>query len=233
MKKSISVIFLLFLGSKLIFSQKVNYFIGLDLKYGMLQQNYSVLDKYDHLLGSPSNYNFSNVSTAAHFGLKDKFYLTISISSGFSKNMKGNYLNNDITVSNSKDSYGLSLGLPIYKKEFLFVKRMYASVGVKHFQTNITSFKTNVTSYYYEASAAKTYVGNAEIRAEMFDRHPKTLNSALITFFVAAGYNFQLSKVKWSGECIRIPGDESPQVKLGGLYFDVGCSLWFGKTKKN
>jgi hypothetical protein len=211
------------------------YIFGWQVSTGIMQQNFSALNKYEYLLNRPQNFSFQYPSPSLFIGNPEKIFISLSLSTAFGSENSGTYNNYNIKSGGSSSFMGGNINCPLktdFSKKSL--QGIYVSLGVRYVSTSIYSKAQGInslkrdTTFYYENSKAKNVVANAEIMFELFSlgKRPTRLRYPLM---IKIGYNLQIQKPTWSGDYSRYSGDESPNINLGGFYFGIGFNFWLKK----
>lgn len=205
---------------------------GISLQFGGYSTDFTQLHKYQYLLNEPSNFS-QHVGSSIFAGNRRKLFIGIPISYSVSGVEQGSYYGYTVYASGIYGEAGVSTYYPIYKNySGKGLRAIYPTVGGRYSLVLVrskaqgTGVVNSDTTFYYEKSRASTYLLNTGIMFELGNFTKKTIVHD-VSIVVGAGYNFQLMTPEWVGTPrYRDPGDENPDVNLGGFYFYVGINHW-------
>jgi hypothetical protein len=206
---------------------------GISVHFGGYQTDFTQLRKYQYLLNEPVNFS-QRVGFAVFGGNRQKIFIGIPISYSVSGVEHGSYNGYSIQSSGIYGSMGVSGYYPIYKNYSGKVLRgIYPNIGGQYSmvmlksEANGAGIVASDTSFLYEKSRAHALIFTSGIMVE-FGNLAKEKNKHDLLIVGGGGYNYQLTNLQWSGTPIyRDPGDENPDVNLGGFYFYVGINYWY------
>ena len=213
-------------------------YVGGNFSFAVNQMNFSGLRKYTYLLNQPPNYG-GGMDIMLYAGVPDKIFATLSFNRLFQLNpQSGDYNKYSLSVQYSYLALGISATVPIYHNlNNEVVKRVYYSIGVQSVAVDLSAKAigngaVGDTSFNYEDSEVKKIVLNTEVMFDLFSfgKNHKEYANDCVTLKI--GYNFQFGHPWWSGTYYRNPGDENPNVNLGGFYVTIGINVWYLTQKK-
>lgn len=213
-------------------SSQLQWKWGISVQFGGYQTDFNHLHKYQYLLNQPDNFS-QHVGFTEYFGNRKKLFVGIPVSYSISGVEQGSYNGYTIHASGIYGEAGVSVFYALYKNySRKFVRGIYPNIGAGYSTVLIKSEAQGEgvvhmdTSFFYEKSRAYAYLFNAGIMFEL-GNFAKDKNKHDLSIVVGGGYNFQVANPSWAGmPRYREPGDENPDVNLGGLYFYLGITYW-------
>lgn len=212
------------------------FLLGGQFDWGVAQQDFSSLHKYQYLLNSPQKIAFNAIlpSVSLFLGNPNKLFLSLDVSVKMGMPKKGAYENYNIQTTSLNNSLGVGATLPLPSVMGRKMRGFYVSMGVHQLSTSITSKATGQsislqdTSFNYESSHARIPALRLGLVVE-FARKGNHVPWEQPHFIVNFGYNVQLGQPQWSGTFTRNPNDGSSPVNLGGFTLGVGLNFWLKK----